>query len=89
MTPNKLLFIAARMIWRPRIQLLRNCYFPRFVQLFNIDQDPLASVPIIYISMKPSPSRRLLTPKMREGNSMHQKFLKKKRKQFLWTSTGK
>ncbi len=54
--------------------------FSRFVQLFNMIRTRLPAVPIIYISMKPSPSRQLLTPKMREGNSMIRSFLKKKKK---------
>ncbi len=53
--------------------------FNRFKQLFQIIRDRLPKVPIAYISMKPSPSRERLWPKMIEGNSLIKNYLKKKR----------
>jgi lysophospholipase L1-like esterase len=53
--------------------------YNRFVQLFNLIRNKFPNVSIVYISMKPSPSRQLLMPKYREGNAMIQKFLKTKR----------
>src|SRR5260221_1363110 len=50
--------------------------YNRFMQLFKLISDKFPNLPIIYISMKPSPSRLLLMPKMREGNSLIQNFLK-------------
>jgi lysophospholipase L1-like esterase len=53
--------------------------YNRFIQLFNLIRNRLPNVPIMYVSMKPSPSRQLLMPKMREGNALIQKFLKTKK----------
>ena len=52
----------------------------RFQQLFFLVRSWLPSVPVAYVSMKPSPSRQHLMPKMLETNRMIQKFLKKKRR---------
>ena len=46
----------------------------RFKQLFQMIRDK-TEAPIAYISMKPSPSRRHLIPKMREGNQLIKDFL--------------
>jgi len=48
--------------------------FERFKQLFQMIRDK-SEAPIAYISMKPSPSRRHLFPKMREGNQLIKDFL--------------
>jgi lysophospholipase L1-like esterase len=53
--------------------------YNRFVQLFNLIRNKFPAIPIAYISMKPSPSRQLLMSKMREGNTLVQKFLKTKK----------
>jgi lysophospholipase L1-like esterase len=53
--------------------------YDRFVQLFNFIRKKLPNVSVVYISMKPSPSRQLLLSKMREGNAMIQTFLKAKK----------
>ncbi|HET6994644.1 MAG TPA: GDSL-type esterase/lipase family protein [Chitinophagaceae bacterium] len=53
--------------------------FNRFVQLFNLIRNKFPSVPIAYITMKPSPSRQLLMPKMREGNKLIRNYLKTKK----------
>ncbi len=50
--------------------------YNRFRQLFTLIRNKFPNVPILYISMKPSPSRQLLMPKMIEGNALIQKFLK-------------
>ena len=46
----------------------------RFKHLFQMIRDK-SEAPIAYISMKPSPSRRHLFPKMREGNQLIKDFL--------------
>jgi lysophospholipase L1-like esterase len=46
----------------------------RFKQLFQMIRNKTGA-PIAYISMKPSPSRRHLFPKMREGNQLIKDFL--------------
>lgn len=52
----------------------------RFSQLFNNIRRRLPDVPIIYISMKPSPSRWLMKDRLKEGNRLIEKFLKKQKK---------
>ena len=54
--------------------------FARFKQLFSIIRDHYAKVKITYVSMKPSPSRFRLMPKMLEANLLIKNFLKKKKK---------
>jgi lysophospholipase L1-like esterase len=49
--------------------------FERFRELFQIIRKKLPDIPIAYISMKPSPSRRHLFSKMREGNQLILDFL--------------
>ena len=49
--------------------------FDRFKELFGMIREKFADIPIAYISMKPSPSRRHLFSKMREGNQLIKKFL--------------
>ena len=46
----------------------------RFKQLFQLIREK-TETPIAFISIKPSPSRRHLIPKMREGNQMIKDFL--------------
>jgi lysophospholipase L1-like esterase len=53
--------------------------YNRFKQLFHLIRAQLPGVPIAYVSMKPSPSRTRLMPKMSEGNSLIKKFLKKQK----------
>ena len=48
--------------------------FDRFKQLFQLIRYKIVA-PIAYISMKPSPSRRHLFPKMRQGNQLIKDFL--------------
>lgn len=54
--------------------------FRRFTQLFNLIRNKFPNVLIVYISMKPSPSRQLLMGKMREGNTLIRNFLKTKKR---------
>ncbi|MEP7376245.1 MAG: GDSL-type esterase/lipase family protein [Chitinophagaceae bacterium] len=54
--------------------------FNRFKQLYNIIRDHYPKVKVTYVSMKPSPSRTHLMPKMLEGNLLIKNFLKKKKK---------
>lgn len=52
----------------------------RFKQLFVLIRKQLPGVPIAYVSMKPSPSREKLWPKMIAGNSLIKKYLGKQKK---------
>jgi lysophospholipase L1-like esterase len=54
--------------------------FKRFMTLFNLIRKKLPNVPIVYISLKPSPSRWLLRQKMLVANDAIKKFLKTKPK---------
>ncbi len=49
--------------------------FERFKELFQIIREKINDVPVAYVSMKPSPSRRHLFSKMREGNQLIKDFL--------------
>jgi lysophospholipase L1-like esterase len=51
----------------------------RFKQLFTRIRDQLPGVPLVYISMKPSPSRWHMKDRMINGNERIRKFLKKKK----------
>ena len=48
--------------------------FERFKKLYGLIREK-TNAPIAYISMKPSPSRRHLIPKMREANMLIQEFI--------------
>lgn len=52
----------------------------RFMQLFDQIRARYKNVPILYVSMKPSPSRVHLMAKFNVANVMIKNFLKKKRK---------
>jgi lysophospholipase L1-like esterase len=49
--------------------------FDRFKELFQKIRQQFTEIPVAYISMKPSPSRRHLFSKMREGNQLIKDFL--------------
>ena len=49
--------------------------FDRFKELFKNVREKFSDMPVAYISMKPSPSRRHLFSKMREGNQLIKDFL--------------
>src|SRR3954465_39602 len=51
----------------------------RFRQLFTSIRKHLPNVPIVFVSIKPSPSRQHLMPKMDSANKMVLKFLKQYR----------
>lgn len=51
----------------------------RFQTLFAMIREQMPNVPIVYISIKPSPSRKRLMPKMQEANSSIKQFLRKQR----------
>jgi lysophospholipase L1-like esterase len=53
--------------------------FNRFRQWFDLVRKKFSRVTIVYISMKPSPSRQLLLGKMREGNMLIGNFLKQQK----------
>ncbi len=52
----------------------------RFEQLFNMIRKKLPRASIVFVSIKPSPSRQKLMPKMEAANDMIKKFLSKKPK---------
>ena len=52
----------------------------RFYQLFDLIRSKLKKVPVIYISLKPSPSRKILMDKYNVANVMIKDFLKKRKK---------
>ncbi len=54
--------------------------FKRFTTLFNLIRKRLPNVPIVFISLKPSPSRWQLRQKMTVANEQIKNFLKKKPK---------
>ncbi len=49
--------------------------FDRFKELFQLIRSKYNDIPVLYISMKPSPSRRHLFLKMQEGNRLISDFL--------------
>jgi len=51
--------------------------FRRFVRLYNLIRSHLDTVDILYISIKPSPSREKLIPRMEEANDLIRDFLAK------------
>lgn len=53
--------------------------FERFKQLFTDIRSKFHNVPVVYISMKPSPSRWHMRQRVMDGNSRIRKFLKKKK----------
>ncbi|MBI1344338.1 MAG: G-D-S-L family lipolytic protein [Terrimonas sp.] len=54
--------------------------FQRFRQLFTDIRQHLPAVPIVFVSIKPSPSRWQWKDRMIEANTLIRKFLKKKRR---------
>src|SRR6218665_528520 len=52
----------------------------RFKELFYVIRAKLPKVPVAFISMKPSPSRQLIQPKVVEGNAKIRAFLKKQKR---------
>lgn len=54
--------------------------YKRFKQLFHLTRANLPGVSIAFVSIKPSPRRKKLMPKMSEANSLIKKFLKKQKK---------
>jgi lysophospholipase L1-like esterase len=53
--------------------------YNRFKQFFHLVRENLPRVSIAFVSIKPSPSRQRLMPKMSEANSLIKKFLKKQK----------
>lgn len=58
--------------------------FARFKQLYQDIRDSLGNVPLVYISMKPSPSRWHMWERMMEGNKLIRAFLKKKKRNAVF-----
>lgn len=52
----------------------------RFITLFDIIRNRYPKIPIVYIAMKPSPSREKFFPAMQAANSNIQNFLSTKKK---------
>jgi lysophospholipase L1-like esterase len=53
--------------------------FNRFVELFHLIRKNLPGEPIAFISIKPSPSRAQLMPKIEEANKMIRAFMRKQK----------
>jgi lysophospholipase L1-like esterase len=54
--------------------------FERFKVLFRDIRNRFPKIPVDFVSIKPSPSRQRLMPKMEEANNLIKNFLKKQRK---------
>jgi lysophospholipase L1-like esterase len=54
--------------------------FERFKQLFLLIRDNLPQAHVLYVSIKPSPSRQRLMPAMEDVNNRIKKYLSKKRR---------
>jgi len=52
----------------------------RFKQLFGMIKNNLPNASVAYVSIKPSPSRQHLMPKMEQANKMIKNFLKKEKR---------
>lgn len=52
--------------------------YKRFKQLFYLIRERMSDVNILYVSIKPSPSRKRLMPKMQQANHLIQHFLQHK-----------
>lgn len=52
----------------------------KYIELHQLIRSRLPKTPIVYISMKPSPSREKYLPVMKEGNRLIRKYLRKQRK---------
>ncbi len=54
--------------------------FERFKKLYTDIRSNLGNVPLVYVGMKPSPSRWHMRQRTMEGNRLIEKFLKKKKR---------
>lgn len=54
--------------------------FTRFKQLFKLVRSKISNVPVVFISIKPSPSRQHLMPKMLAANSLIKKYLRENKR---------
>jgi lysophospholipase L1-like esterase len=52
-----------------------NTVVQRFQTLFNLIRSKMPEVPVAFVSIKPSPSRKRLMPKMAETNAAIKQFL--------------
>ena len=62
--------------------------FQRFKNLFTLIRSRLKNVPVVFVSMKPSPSRWHLREKVEKGNALIKEFLATKKKTAfvdVWT----
>lgn len=50
--------------------------YSRFIHLYKMIRRKMPAVPIVYISIKPSPSRAKLMPAMKESNRLISRFLR-------------
>ena len=55
----------------------------RFKKIFSIIRASMPHIPVVYVSIKPSPSRKQLMPKMVATNAMIKTFLKKQPHTFF------
>jgi lysophospholipase L1-like esterase len=54
--------------------------YQRFVKLFTLIRNQLPKTSVVFVSIKPSPSRMHLMPKMKEANALIKKYLETKRR---------
>ena len=52
----------------------------RFKRLHALIRSKLPAIPIVYVSMKPSPSREKFRPVLEKGNQLIRKFIRRKKK---------
>ena len=57
-----------------------NTVVARFKTLFSLIRNKMPGVPVDYVSMKPSPSRKQLMPKFLQANLLIKDYLKQKKK---------
>lgn len=60
--------------------------FKRFKTLYYKIRKNLLNVPLVYVSMKPSPSRWHMKERMIEGNNLIERFLKQKKRNAKFVS---
>lgn len=76
--PSQVLIYCGENDFPSGINITADTVFYRFSRLFNMIRTNLPKTEIVYVSMKPSPSRSKYLAEFRRGNEMIEKFLKKK-----------
>ena len=58
-------------------QITADSVYQRFVRLHRLIRSRLPKVPVVYVSMKPSPSRLKYMTTMREANRLIERYIRK------------